>query len=149
MLLRLKKCALDAQVHRYGALQAVFLLQLCSTYSLNFSQKRIWILLNLKGSYYTVFENQRKSIIQHCERSELRLHFEWTKINWKCQKWSILASFWKPEICGQTVLPDRSVLKGQKLVENAKIKKFKCDILSKFQTMCTSVRVEIQTKAHT
>ena len=42
-----------------------------------------------------------------------------------------------------------SFLKGQKLVENAKIKKFKCDILSKFQTMCTSVRVEIQTKAHT
>ena len=33
----------------------------------------------------------------------------------------ILASFWKPEACGQTVLPDRSVLIGQKLVENAKI----------------------------
>ena len=27
-------------------------------------------------------------------------------------------------------------LKGQKLVENAKIWKFKCDILSNFQTMC-------------
>ena len=25
----------------------------------------------------TVFENHRKSLIQHCERSELRLHFEW------------------------------------------------------------------------
>ena len=47
-----------------------------------------------------------------------------------------LASFWKPEACGQTVLPDRSVLKGQKLVENAKIQKFKCDILSNFQTVC-------------
>ena len=22
-----------------------------------------------------------KSLIQHCERSELRLHFEWTKVN--------------------------------------------------------------------
>ena len=33
-----------------------------------------------------------------------------------------MASFWKPEACGQTVLPDRSVLIGQKLVENAKIK---------------------------
>ena len=32
-----------------------------------------------------------------------------------------LASFWKPEACGQTVLPDRSVLIGQKLVENAKM----------------------------
>ena len=29
----------------------------------------------------TVFENHRKSLIQHCERSELRLHLEWTKVN--------------------------------------------------------------------
>ena len=43
-------------------------------------------------------------------------------------------SFLKPETCGQTVLPDRSVLIGQKLVENAKIQI--CDILSDFQTMC-------------
>ena len=53
------------------------------------------------------------------------------------KKWSILASFWKPEACGQTVLPDRSVLIGQKMVENAKIQKFKCDILGDFQTMWT------------
>ena len=39
-----------------------------------------------------------------------------------------LASFWKTEDRGQTVLPDRSVLKGQKLVENAKIKKTMCAI---------------------
>ena len=37
--------------------------------------------------------------------------------------------FWKPEACGQTVLPDRSVLKGQKLAENAKRQIFICDIL--------------------
>ncbi len=43
-------------------------------------------------------------------------------------------SFEKPEACGQTVLPDRSVLIGQKLVEKAKIQTFKCDILSNFQT---------------
>ena len=30
---------------------------------------------------------------QHCERSELCLHFEWTKVNQKRQEWSILASF--------------------------------------------------------
>ena len=30
---------------------------------------------------YTVFENRRKSRIQPCERSELDLHFEQTKIN--------------------------------------------------------------------
>ena len=29
----------------------------------------------------TVFENHRKSLIQHCERSELRLHYEWTKVH--------------------------------------------------------------------
>ena len=44
-------------------------------------------------------------------------------------------SFEKPEACGQTVLPDRSIVIGQKLVENAKIQKFKCDILSNFQIM--------------
>ena len=43
--------------------------------------------------FNTVFENHRKSLIQHCERSELRLHFEWTKAHEKCQKWSILGSF--------------------------------------------------------
>ena len=30
---------------------------------------------------FTVFENHRKSLIQHCERSELRLDFEWTKVD--------------------------------------------------------------------
>ena len=39
------------------------------------------------------------------------------------------------------MLPDISTLKGQKLVENAKIQKFKWDILSNFQTMCTRVRI--------
>ena len=49
---------------------------------------------------------------------------------------SILARFWKPEDSGQIVLPDNSILVGQQLVENAKIKKFKWDILSNFQTIC-------------
>ena len=43
-----------------------------------------------------------------------------------------LASFWNPEACGQTVLPDRSILIGQKLVENAKIQNFKWDIFGWF-----------------
>ena len=37
--------------------------------------------------FFTVFESRQKSRIQYCERSELRLHFEWTKVNSKCQKW--------------------------------------------------------------
>ena len=46
-----------------------------------------------------------------------------------------LASFWRPKACGQTDLPDRSVLIGQKLAENAKMANFKCDILGDFQTL--------------
>ena len=42
--------------------------------------------------------------------------------------------FLKIKASGQTVLPDRSVLIGQKLLENAKIHKFNCDILGNFQT---------------
>ena len=43
----------------------------------------------------TVLENLTKSRIQHWERSELWLHNR-----------SILASIWKLEVCGQTVLPE-------------------------------------------
>ena len=61
----------------------------------------IWLLQEdiFFSNFNTVFENHRKSL----------------------QKWFILASSWKPEACGQTVLPDRSVFIGQKLVENARI----------------------------
>ena len=38
-----------------------------------------------KNISITVFENHRKSLIQQ-ERSELRSHFEWTKVNSKYQK---------------------------------------------------------------
>ena len=58
-----------------------------------------------------MFENHRKSLILHCERSELRLHFS--------LKNAILASFRKTEVCGQTVLPDKSIFKGQNLAGNA------------------------------
>ena len=64
----------------------------------------------------------QKSLIQHCERSELRLHFEWTKVNQKCQKWSIWQFFENLNLRSNSV-PDKSILNGQKLVENAIIKK--------------------------
>ena len=41
----------------------------------------------------------------------------------------------KTKACGHKVLPDRSLLIGQKLVENAKIEQFKWYILGDFQTM--------------
>ena len=40
----------------------------------------IAFLLSQKAKPGTVFENHRKSLIQHCERSELRLHLEWLKL---------------------------------------------------------------------
>ena len=91
----------------------------------------VWTKHNI--TWLTVFENQPKSRIQHCERSELRLHFEWTKIH---QKWSNLTSFWLTEATFQTVLPDKPLLIGQKLMENAKIEKSKCNIWGDFQTLC-------------
>ena len=74
-----------------------------------------------------IFLKRTERCGQHCEQSELHLHFELTKVN---QKWFISASFWKPEACGQTVFPDRSVLMGQILLENAIMEKFKCYILN-------------------
>ena len=56
------------------------------------------------------------------------------KIIKNAKKWSILATFWKLDAFGQTVLPDRSVLIGQKLVEMPKFKKW--DILNNFQIVC-------------
>ena len=46
-----------------------------------------------------------------------------------------MANFCEPEVCGQTVLPDKPLLIGQKLMKNAKVEKFKCGIFSNFQTM--------------
>ena len=74
-----------------------------------------------------MFEIRQKSPIQYSERSELRLHFECTKVHQKCQKWSIWRFF--------KMLPDRPLFLKQKLVENAKIKKLKCDIFGDFQTL--------------
>ena len=43
---------------------------------------------------HTVFKNHRKSRIQHCERSELRFHFEWPKVHKKCQKIQMRHFWW-------------------------------------------------------
>ena len=46
----------------------------------------------------------------------------------------------KAETCSQTVFPDKLILIGRKLVENAKNEKLKCDILDDFQTLVLSQR---------
>ena len=63
-----------------------------------------------------MFENHRKSLIQHWERCELHLHFEWTNIHEKCQK---LMSYWKTEFLCQTLLPDRSFYNWTNICEYA------------------------------
>ena len=40
----------------------------------------------------TVFENRPKSRIPYCERSELRLHLEWTKAKKPGQFWRVFAN---------------------------------------------------------
>ena len=62
----------------------------------------------------TVFENHRKSHIQHCERSELRLHFEWPKVH-KNAKNGQFCEFLEIAACGQTMLPDRSTFNKTKI----------------------------------
>ena len=84
-----------------------------------------------------VLKSQRLKHTHDVWKSQKKSH--WTlrakKTNQECQKYFILASFWKPEACGQKLLPDKSLSKEQKLVGNGKIDIFKCDILSNFQTM--------------
>ena len=55
--------------------------------------------------------------------------------NARCLKITEKSYFWKLEADGQTVLPDISILKEQKLVENAKIENLEWDILGCFQTL--------------
>ena len=57
----------------------------------------------------------KKVAFNICERSELRLHFEWTKVHEKCQKMVHFGEFFKTVACGQTVLPDRSIFIEQKI----------------------------------
>ena len=46
-------------------------------------------------------------------------------------------SFLKPKACGQTVLPDRSISIGQKLVETAKIRKIQMSHFELFSNIVT------------
>ena len=73
-------------------------------------------------NFFTVFAQclkiTEKSVMQHCERSVYILRRQKLIKN---AKNGPFGEFLKPEACGQTVLPDRSVLIGRKLVENAKI----------------------------
>ena len=80
---------------------------------------------------YGVWKSQKKS---HSTLRAKRATFTfWVdKIPLKMPK---IVNFWKTEAHGQTVLPERSLLIGQTLVENAKTQKYKCDIFWDFHTL--------------
>ena len=52
----------------------------------DFCQRQVDYGYNIKVSF---LEFLFLRVLQQCERSELHLHFEWTKVHIKCQKWSI------------------------------------------------------------
>ena len=62
-------------------------------------------------------------------KSLKKSHFTTLRANWASLTYWIkmtnLATFRKTEVCGKTVLPDKSISIGQKLVENAKTEKSK------------------------
>ena len=62
--------------------------------------------------FHSVWKSQKKFHYILNIATELRSNFI------EMPKLVNLASFWNPEVCGQTVLPDRSILTGQKLKEN-------------------------------
>ena len=102
-------------------------------------------IINLFPHWHSVWKSPKKS---HSTLRAKRATFTfWVdKSSLKMPKGSILASFWKPEACGRTVLPDRSFLKGQKLMEIVKIQKFKCDIFCDFQTLCVKYSLWLKYK---
>ena len=72
-----------------------------------------------------MFENQEKVSFNITSGVSYVYDSGGQKLIKKCQNWYVLASFSKSKACGQTVLPDRSILKGQKLVKIAKVENIK------------------------
>ena len=70
-------------------LQIVFLIWMQVSTPLCFIHKQL-----------TEFENHRKSLIQHCERSKLLLQIYVDKSLLKMPEMVFLSSFWKPEAYG-------------------------------------------------
>ena len=79
------------------------------------------VFADIKTNLGTVFENHRKSLIQHCELQSYVYILSGQKLSKNAKNGPFWRVFEKPEACGQIVLPDRSVLIGQKLLENTKM----------------------------
>ena len=68
-------------------------------------------------SIHTLFENHKKVSFNIASEASNVYILGGQKFIKECQKWPVLATFWKPDACSQTVLPDRSILKRQKIGE--------------------------------
>ena len=77
----------------------------------------------------TVFENHRKGLIQHCEQSELRLHFEWTKM----PKMINFGEFLKTQSLRSNSVTRHVNFNRTKI--GGKYQTLKCNILSDFQRL--------------
>ena len=87
---------------------------------------------------HSVWKSQKKVSFNIASEASYVYILSGQKFRTNTKNGEFLRVFWKIEACGQTVLPEMSISKGQKLMENAKIINSKCDILSKFQTMWSS-----------
>jgi len=77
------------------------------------------------SKHCTVFENHSKvlfNIVSEASYVHILSQQKFLKNALNGQFWR---GFKKPEACGQTVVPDRSILIGQKLMGKAKNQKFK------------------------
>ena len=82
-----------------------------------------------------MFENHKNVEFEIAIKSYyVYILFEKTKDHKECRKNGQFGKILKPEAGGQVLLSDRSVLIGQKLVENAQTEKFKCNIFRLFST---------------
>ena len=80
------------------------------------AQNRLWL------PTHSVWKSQKKVAFKIA--SEAKFTFlSGQKFIKNAKNYPIVAIFRKSETCGQTVLPDRSILSRQKLVKTAKIEK--------------------------
>ena len=117
----------DEKQHRLSAVSHVIAVL---KRSLGTSSNGFWLVTKRDHYFLTLAENTFKNVSFNIASKASYFYIlsgqKFTKNAKNSQFWRV---FDKPETCGQTVLPDRSLLKVQKYVENAKIEKFKCDIL--------------------
>ena len=83
-------------------------------------------------TYFIVFENHRKSLIQHYERSKLSSYLSGQKLI-KNAKMIYFGEFLKTWSLRSSNVTGQVTLIWTKIGENALIEKFKCDILDDWQ----------------